>query len=87
MAPASKPEATTPAKPAGPEVRERVVKRHVAVCAWGDTCAEKFNDRKDAALRASEALRNGNAAAIGAAAGTHTGSATCAQTIARVSGR
>lgn len=44
------------------------------------------NDRTQAALRAAQALKDGNAAAVGAVAGTHTGSETCAQTIARVAG-
>jgi hypothetical protein len=44
------------------------------------------NDRATAALKAAQALRDGNAAAIGAVAGTHTGTETCAQTIQRVSG-
>lgn len=44
------------------------------------------NDRTQAALRAAQALKDGNAAAIGSVAGTHTGSETCAQTIARVAG-
>jgi hypothetical protein len=44
------------------------------------------NDLQQAALRAAQALRDGHAAAIGAVAGTHTGSETCAQTIARVAG-
>lgn len=43
-------------------------------------------DLKGAALKAAQALRDGNPAAIGAVAGSHTGSETCAQTIARVSG-
>lgn len=44
------------------------------------------NDRQSAALKAAQALKDGHPAALGAVAGTHTGSETCAQTIARVAG-
>lgn len=44
------------------------------------------NDRVAAALKAAQALRDGNPAALGAVSGTHAAGETCAQTIARVAG-
>jgi hypothetical protein len=46
----------------------------------------QHEDRRLAALRAAQALKDGNPLALGSVAGTHTGSETCAQTIARVAG-